>query len=258
LKLLSLLLPLILLVGCAQTALVSRDALTRTDKYDLQSRVNIRMELASAYYAEGQYATALQEIDRVIAINPAQANAHGLRGLSLMQLGDDGQAEISLRTSLNLDADNPELNNNMGWFLCQRQSPSKAMPYFIRALSINAYTSPAKALLNAGLCSKRGGDVASAESYLLRALKAEPGLTLAHVTLANIYYDRADYKSARQHILSVVETEQIAADNLLMAIRIERKLGDRVAEHSLAAKLRRLYPDSPQTATYFSGETDER
>lgn len=248
---------MLLVAGCAQTS-VSREASARTEKYDLQSRVNIRMELASAYYAEGQYATALQEIDRVIALNPGEANAHGLRGLSLMQLGDDGQAEISLRTALRLDPDSPGLNNNMGWFLCQRQSPAKAMPYFLRALSNNTYASPAKTLLNAGLCSKRGGDVAMAETYLLRALQAESGLILAHASLAGIYYDRADYKNARRHILLATETEQIAPDNLLMAIRIERKLGDRVAEHSLAAKLRRLYPDSPQTTTYFSGETDER
>ena len=257
-RLLRLLLAMMLVAGCAQTTSISREAAARTDKHDLQSRVNIRMELASAYYAEGQYATALQEIDRVIALSPREANAHGLRGLILIQSGQDGQAEISLRTALNLDPDSPELNNNMGWFLCQRQLPAKAMPYFDRALSNNSYASPAKALLNAGMCSKRAGDVTTAESYLLRALKAEPGLTLAHVSLASIYYDRADYKNARRHILLAIDTEQIAADNLLMAIRIERKLGDRVAEHSLAAKLRRLYPDSPQTTTYFSGETDER
>ena len=132
------------------------------------------------------------------------------------------------------------------------------MPYFLRAISSTTYSSPAKALLNAGLCSKRGGDIAAAESFLLRALKVEPGLIHAHANLAKIYYERADYKNARSHILLAIETEQIAADNLLMAIRIERKLGDRVAEHSLAAKFRRLYPDSPQTTTYFSGETDER
>ncbi len=256
-RLLPLLLPLILMAGCAQTATDSRDAAARTEKYDLQRRLNIRMELASAYYAEGQYATALQEIDKLIAISPVEANAHGLRGLSLMQLGDDAQAEISLRTALKLEPDSPDLNNNMGWFLCQRVSTAKAMPYFLRAISSTTYSSPAKALLNAGLCSKRGGDIAAAESFLLRALKVEPGLIHAHANLAKIYYERADYKNARSHILLAIETEQIAADNLLMAIRIERKLGDRVAEHSLAAKFRRLYPDSPQTTTYFSGETDE-
>jgi type IV pilus assembly protein PilF len=46
-------------------------------------------------------------------------------------------------------------------------------------------------------------------------------------------------------------------EDLMMAIHIERKLGDRAAEKSLVSKLKRLYPDSPKAAAYFGGETDE-
>ena len=256
-SLLILLSPL-LLAGCMQTAVVSHDDGLKTDKSELRNRVNRRMELASAYFEAGQYATALQEADRVIAIKPDEANAHGLRGLSLMQLGDDNGAQISLLKALHLEPDSPDHQNNMGWFVCERQSAAKAMPYFQRALSGKSYTSPAKALVNAGMCSSKSGDVTQAESYFLRAIQHEPGLAIAHASLAKIYYDRADYNKARSHILMTLQSEQIAADHLLMAIQIERKLGDRIAERSLLSRLRRLYPDLPQTANYLSGETDDR
>lgn len=254
-SLLRFMLPL-LLAGCAQS--VPHDVVARGEKSDLRNRVNSRMELASAYYAAGQFATALQEADRVVAMKPDEANAHGLRGLSLMQLGDDRQAEISLRTALKLEPENPDHNNNIGLFVCQRQSAARAMPYFQRALSVSAYATPEKALLNAGMCSIKSGDIAAAESFFLRALKHEPGLAIAHASLAKIYYDRADYHQARSQILMTLDAEQIAAEHLMMAAQIERKLGDRIAERSHLARLRRLYPDLPQTANYLRGETDDR
>jgi type IV pilus assembly protein PilF len=81
---------------------------------------------------------------------------------------------------------------------------------------------------------------------------------LAHASLATIFYKRADYLQARQHIVLAVNGESMAADHLLMAIRIEQKLGDRNAEQSLASQLRRLFPDSPQLLAYLRGESDER
>jgi type IV pilus assembly protein PilF len=245
----------LMLAACANTALHSVNA-DGADR-DSRHRAELRMELASAYYAEGQYSTALKEVDTALAIDPTLAGAHGLRGLVLMQTGQDKQAERSLRGALRLAPDNPDWQNNMGWFVCQRQSAKAAMPYFLQALSNKTYSSPQKALLNAGLCSLKDQDAVNAESYFLRALQFEPNLVLARVKLAKIYFERGDLTKARRHILVAVQSEKIVVEDLMMAIHIERKLGDRAAEKSLVSKLKRLYPDSPKAAAYFGGETDE-
>lgn len=220
-------------------------------------RAQIRIELASAYYAEGQYPVALREIDLALQISPARSDAHALRALIAMELGEDQQAERSFQKALRLDPQSPGLQNNMGWFLCQTGRVEQAIPYFERAVASRNYP-PAKALTNAGICSLRINNVAAAEQYLLRAVQADARSVLAHEGLAKIAYNRADYSRARAHMLQVLSVEQPAIDNLFMAIRIERKLGDRAAEQSLAAQMRRYFPDSPQLAAYLRGELDDR
>lgn len=246
-----------LLTGCAQMPSVSRDTPVVAEQADLQRRTEIRMALAAAYYDEAQYASALQEAERALQISPQRADLHGMRALILMQMGQTPEAEQSLRQALRLDSASPDLQNNAGWFYCQTGRAAMAMPYFERAIASRLYATPAKALLNAGLCSLRSGDNERAEHYLLRAVESEPRSAIAHANLARIFYKRADYRHAQQHILLAVNGESMAADHLLMAIRIEKKLGDRNAEQSLASQLRRLYPDSPQLVAYLRGESDE-
>lgn len=243
-----------LLAGCASFG--TSPALT--GQADLKRRTDIRLELATAYFTSGQTDIALQELNRALEISPRRADVLGLRGLVLMQMGDSEGAGKNLRDALRIDPDNPSLQNNMGWFLCQRGDPDKAMFYFERALATKSYASPAKALVNAGLCRVRQGQYALGEAYLRRALDAEPSNPQAHSGLARLAYDRAEYTRARNHLLSVIESEQAVADNFLMAVRVERKLGDVAAEQSLLAQWRRRFPESPQLSAYLLGESNDK
>ena len=232
--------------------------LSPTGQADVKRRTDIRLELATAYFTGGQAEIALQELNRALELSPRRADVLGLRALVLMQVGDSEAAGQSLREALRIEPDNPSLQNNMGWFLCQRGEFDKAMSYFERALSTKSYASPQKALLNAGLCRMRQGERTQAEAFLRRALDAEPANLQAHAGLARLAYDRADYVRARSHLLKVIESEQAAAENFLMAVLIERKLGDAASEQSLLAQWRRRFPQSPQLTAYLRGETDDK
>ena len=50
---------------------------------------------------------------------------------------------------------NPDLNNNYGWFLCQTGREREAVGYFQRALRDPLYATPARASLSAGVCLMR-------------------------------------------------------------------------------------------------------
>ncbi len=232
--------------------------LAPTGQADVKRRTDIRLELATAYFTGGQSEIALQELNRALELSPRRADVLGLRGLVLMQVGETEAAGQSLREALRIEPDNPSLQNNMGWFLCQRGEFDKAMSYFERALSTKSYASPQKALLNAGLCRMRQGERAQAEAFLRRVLDAEPANLQAHAGLARLAYDRADYARARSHLLKVIESEQAAAENFLMAVLIERKLGDAASEQSLLAQWCRRFPQSPQLTAYLRGETDDK
>jgi type IV pilus assembly protein PilF len=56
----------------------------------------------------------------------------------------------------------------------------------------------------------------------------------------------------------VIASRQATADDFLLAIKAERKLGERAAEQNLAMQWQRRLPDSPQWRAYQLGTTDER
>lgn len=75
-----------MVAACAPT--VSNTSLSYGNKAELERRAELRMQLASAYYSEGQYATALSELDQALQTGERRADVLGLRGLVLMQLGN--------------------------------------------------------------------------------------------------------------------------------------------------------------------------
>jgi type IV pilus assembly protein PilF len=112
--------------------------------------------------------------------------------------------------------------------------------------------------MNAGRCSLALGDRARAEAYFRRALSHEPALVPAHAELARLAFERGDYAAARVPMLAVLGSGQAAAEDYAIAVRIERKLGDRAAEQSLVSQWQRRFPDSPQLQTYQRGETNDQ
>ncbi len=225
---------------------------------DRQARIDARLALANAYYADGKYAIALQEVERALQLAPRDPGALGLRGLAQWQLGEQEQAQDSLRRALRADPDNPALQNNLGWMMCEAGKAAEGLAHLDSALAQRRYASPANAAMNAGRCSLRLGDRARAESYFRRALAHEPALVPAYAQLARLAVERGDYAAAREPMLAVLGSGQASAEDYAIAVRIERKLGDRAAEHSLVSQWQRRFPDSPELRTYQRGETDDQ
>lgn len=225
---------------------------------DAERRASARLELAKAYFAEGSHAIALEEVNRALDVAPSRADALGLRALALMRLGESEQATQSMEGALRLAPDDPALQNNMGWLLCETGKASEGLPYFDRALSQRRYSAPANAAMNAGICSLRLSDRDRAERYFQRALQAEPGLLAARVQLARLSIERGDDQQARRHFKVILASGYAASQDYALAVDIERRLGDRDAERSIAAQWKRLFPESPQLQAYLRSDINER
>lgn len=233
------------------------DLRNSTDQSELQRRAHIRLQLAVGYYGQGQMATALDEIKQALQIHPSFADAHSVRGLILMDMGETQLAEESFQRAMKLSPNNPDFANNYGWFLCENGRERESLGYFDAALKNRAYASPAKAMNNAGVCSMRLGDMAAAERFFNQAFQAEPANADANLNLSRLYYTRGDYERARFYIARVLRADNAGAAVLWMAIRVERKLGDHDAASSLSNQLRRRYPDSHEYAALTRGAYDE-
>lgn len=245
-KLIVLLLLLAGLTGCGTPSGGSKNA---------QASAKVHTELAGMYYEMGKYGVALEEINLALQADRSYAPAYGVRGLVHMALREDIEAEEDFQKSLRLDSTDSDTHNNYGWFLCQRDRVKEAIPQFMAALKNPLYQTPARAYLNAGLCSKKAGQNKDAEEFLQRSLQIQPDLAQAWLGLAELSFANADYFSAKKYFTSFSERSgKLTAEQLWLAVRIARKNGDRNSESSYGMQLRKLFPDARETQMLIRGE----
>ena len=213
---------------------------------DRQETARLRTELAFNYFQRGQLSIALEEIRSALAADPNFATAYNVLGLINMDLGENAKAEESFRKALSIAPQDSDSLNNYGWFLCQTKREREGIDRFLLALKNPLYPTPDKPYLNAGICSQRIGNEAAAEEYYRKAFTLDPMTAGAMMRLGEMYFKRNDFDKARFYMDRINKNYDPSAESLWLALRIERKAGDRIAESSFAAQLRRRYPNSPE------------
>lgn len=230
---------------------------TSSDQTEFQKRAQIRLQLAIGYFEQKQYPVALDEVKLALVADPNFVDAYSVRALIYMAMGETRLAEENFQTAMRLSPNNPDINNNYGWYLCQNDRVAQSIAYFDAALKNRSYQSPGKALNNAGMCSLKLGDLPAAERYLTQAFQLDPSDPSTNVNLAKTYYMKGDYTRARFYVGRATKDDAVSADTLWLAIRVEHKLGDRGAEASLTTQLRRRHPNSAEYAALQRGAFDE-
>jgi type IV pilus assembly protein PilF len=220
---------------------------------DIHTRAKLHTELGSLYFQNGNLIIALEELTIAISINANYAPAYSTRGLVLFYINELDSAEKDFKRALSLDERDPEISNNYGWFLCQTGKEKESISYFQQAIKNPLYQTPENAYLNAGVCYFKLGDMALAEENVRRSLRFSPENPQAMLQLAKISYKNGNYDAAKKHLTDVVRVSDPNAEALWLFLRVERRLGDRSAESSLTAQLRRKYPDSPELQELVKG-----
>lgn len=258
-------LPLMLAFVLALVGLTLPEAARAQDSRDTQpvskdprTQARIRTELASLYFESGAFSIALEESTAAIKADSSYAPAFSLRGLIYVTLRDNAAAEKDFKRSIKLSPEDPEINNNYGWFLCQQADPAKqkaGIPYFLVAVRNPLYETPGRAYTNAGSCALKIGDKTAARDHLLNAIRfSQDGAPVAQVLLAQVAYMEGNIIEARNRLLDLFQTGwQPSAEALWLGIRIEHKLGRQMEEKSLVAQLKRLYPASLEYQEFLKG-----
>jgi len=257
-KLIVLLLPLVfsltILAGCGTSSGWGQSTPDQP-KSRASASAKVHTELAGMYYERAQLGVALGEIDAALQADRNYAPAYSVRGLIRMKLREYEEAEEDFQQSLRLDRNDSGTHNNYGWFLCQRGKEKESIQHFMAALKNPLYGTPERAYLNAGLCSRKAGNNKDAEEFLQRALQAQPGLPQALLAMAELSFDNGDYAAAKKYFAKFSEKSgDLTAEQLWLAVRIERKAGDRNAEASYGIQLRKRFPDARETQLLMRGE----
>ncbi len=222
---------------------------------DKKASAKVHTELGAVYYGLKQYNLALEEIKYALSMDSKYAPAYGVRGLVNMALGRDNKADEDFERSLDLDAQDSATRNNYGWFLCQRGREKESMEQFAEAASNPLYATPEKVYMNAGLCSRKFGKLKEAEGFLKKALSIQPKMPEALLGMAELSFAKADYAGAKSYFLRLSHNAaEMSAADLMLATRVERKLGDKNAEESYKFQLRKRFPESRETQLLLSGD----
>lgn len=245
---------LLLLAGCASdgggSAGIPAEGGSKAD-----ALAKIHTELAAAYFSRKQYGIALQEVDIALKAKSDYPPAFNIRGLIRMELRENDKAQADFRRSLELDDADSNTHNNYGWFLCQTGHEKESIAQFTEALNNPLYATPEIASVNAGLCSRKLGNMKDADDYFQRALAYQPNYAEALYALADFSYFKQDYVGAKSYLLKYLDkTPQPTSESLWLGVRIERHTGDRDAEESYALRLRKYFPESREAQLLQKGE----
>lgn len=236
---------------------VSSTQKTETGPASARARAQARLELAAGYYRNGQLAVALEEGRRAVQFDPTLAEAYGLLGLIYMDLNERRSAEESFQRALQLDASNPDLNNNYAWFLCQTGRERESLGYFQRALRDPLYATPARANLSAGVCMMRVKDYAVAEPLLRRSFEIDAANVTTKYELARLYLATGQTDRAAFYYGLLAKSTDGSPETLWIGLKIARAQGDLRTESRLASELRTRFPGSKEAGLLARGAFDE-
>jgi len=250
----ALLCALVLLAACTTQKATDGQHAERSSSSTPLERAKIHTELGVRYYEIGQLGVALEELNTATSADSSYAPAYNALGLVYMELHEDDQAEKNFRKAIKLDPSSSEAKNNYGLFLCQRGRANEGIRQLLDALKNPLYTTPDVAYKNAGLCSRKAGDITSAETYFARAVKLNPSQPESLFQLADISYAQDAYVKAQQYLARYMSVANPpAAEALWLGARIERKLGNRESLANYGSQLRKRYPSSPETKAFLEG-----
>jgi type IV pilus assembly protein PilF len=250
---------IVLLAGCVATGPESPTADSGpiiADVGEPRNRARVHTELAALYYQRGNMTVALQELRTATVADPSYAPAHSMLGLVYLDLREHQLAEQSFDRALSLSPNDADINHNYGWFLCQTKREADSIKYFLQALRNPLYSSPWRSYSAAGVCSLRNDNVKDAEEFFQRTLRMEPDEPVALLRLGEIRYRQGRMDEARTLVSRYNKVVTPSAESLWLALRIERRLGQRVAEQSYANQLRRRYPGSAEYQALQRGKFD--
>ena len=167
--------------AASQASLTSLDALTQPEPSAQRQRAMRRLQLASAYFEQGQHDVALKEVRAAIELDPSFAQSYNLLGLIHQRLNAPQSAKSSFDQAMALVSAPGEsaselasVAHNYGWFLCEQNQYDSGQAMLQRALAQPGYRQVVSTWLVLGDCQRRAGQLVQAEQSWRHALSIEP------------------------------------------------------------------------------------
>ncbi|WP_372524001.1 type IV pilus biogenesis/stability protein PilW [Sulfuricaulis sp.] len=240
------------LAGCASSA-ERHEEMEKKDK-----RAETHVMLGASYMQRGQLDVAKEELEKALSEVPDNSQANNIMAVLQWRLKKYDEADRLFRKALDKDASNSSAHHNYGAFLCDRGKLDAGIRHFDVAAGDALYPYTAEVNLNAGLCLMKKPAPAAAEKYYREALRINPKLPSALYQMAKLSADSGQRLSARGFIERYFQSADDTPESLLLAVKIERALGNKNAEASYALRLRSKFPKSPEAGQLHAASTSKK
>ena len=240
------------LAGCASSA-ERQEEMEKKDK-----RAETHVMLGASYLQRGQLDVAKQELEKALSEIPDNSQANNIMAVLQWRLNKYDEADRLFRKALDKDADNSSAHHNYGAFLCDRGKLDAGVRHFDAAAGDALYPYTAEVNLNAGVCLMKKPAPAAAEKYFREALRINPKLPSALYQMARLSANSGQRLSARGFIERYFQSADDTPESLLLAVKIERVLGNKNAEASYALRLRSKFPTSPEAGQLHAASTPKK
>jgi tetratricopeptide (TPR) repeat protein len=230
-------------LGDAATAIGLLESLIKTHP----ESATIRLELGSAYSADGRTAEALAALTRAVELDPAFADAWRLLAAERFSAGDTLGGDRAYAAYARLTTDPPELNPVRFAVSEQRwdSADSQLQAHLVRSPEDTV------ALRMAAELAARRGDAASAEAYLKQCLAIAPGDAVARYELARLLHTQQRTTETLPLLDRLLAADPDNIEYLVLRARAIRLVGRNTEAIALLEHASVLRPDSSVVAVTF-------
>jgi type IV pilus assembly protein PilF len=204
-----------------------------------------RLALAAAYYENGQYRIALDEVQKILRIQPEAGPANALQGLIYVGLKEPSLAEQSFLRAEKQAPGDADIAHNHGLFLCEQNQYDRAFERFAMALRQPLYADKAKTYWVWGFCAQKSGDLAGAQDLWRQSLADQLSPAPA-VALAQSYQSQKRNPQALLALREVNLSQVATAESLWLGVQLARKTNDALTLRHCATLLQTRFPASSQ------------
>jgi type IV pilus assembly protein PilF len=216
------------------------------DEKELKQASSTNVQLGVGYLKRGQYEVAQKKLNKAIEQNPNNVEAYTTMAVLMMKLNEMSEAENYYLEAIDIKERDPVLRNSYGTYLCKVGRLDEAMEEFQLAYSNPFYDTPYLAYSNAGTCLLQAGDYKNAEAYLRKALRKQPKLPGALLSMADLGVKTKKYLMARAYSQRYHAIAEPSAESLWIQVQAERALGDKKHYRKYAKQILNDFPDTSE------------
>ena len=211
-----------------------------------------RLALASAYYNDGQWRVALEEVKKVLQDHPKHPVAVGLGGLIYAQLKEADLAAQRFAQAEQLAPSDPDIAHNHGWFLCEQRQYSAAYQRFEVAVQQRLYAEKAKTFWLWGGCALKAGDMPLARKQWFQSLNEQKDPSLAR-SWVNSLKQQGLPEEAQHALTQFNATPAASAETIWLGAQWAWQAGHQDVLKLHGQWLEQRFPQSTQWYAYQQG-----